>query len=366
MKLLCDRVWSDGKLLADQTVTVENGKVAGLAPRAASDEGTELHLLMPGCTDIQVNGGGGVMLNGDPTARGLRQIAAGHRGQGTHWILPTVITDAPEVMARAVDAVLELHADESILGLHIEGPHIAPERRGTHAERYIRPLDRTTLDQVARLRARDVPVMLTYAPERCDRTLVRELAAMGVVLSVGHSAANAQQVHDALDDGARCFTHLYNAMPPMTSRAPGIVGTAICSDRYAGMIADGIHVSWEMARIACRGRPRPDRMFLVSDAMSTVGGPDHFELYGQTIHVRDGALVNAEGSLAGAHIDMVKSLANAHHHIGLPLEQALAMATDIPRDVLGLPRQRLDGMALRDLIALTPELTLTDIPDVAA
>lgn len=366
MTYLCDLVWSNGALHRDQTVDIVDGTVTALRPRLPFDTGKHLHLLMPGCTDLQVNGGGGVMLNSSPTADGLRQIAKGHRSKGTGWILPTVITDAPEIMTAAVDAVLEVYPNEGILGLHIEGPHIAPERRGTHAERFIRPLDQATVEQVRRLRDRDIPVKLTLAPERSDPDLMRDLVAMGAILSIGHSAATGDQVQEALSLGATCFTHLYNAMPPMTSRAPGIVGTAICSDAYCGLIADGIHVSWEMARIACAGRPRPDRMFLVSDAMSTVGGPDHFELYGQTIHVKDGALVNAEGSLAGAHIDMVASLANAHHHMGLPLEQALAMATDTPRDLLGLPRQALPGLSLSDLIALTPDLTLTEMPDVAA
>lgn len=366
MILLCDFVWSDGRLLHDQTVELQAGKIVDLRPQQPQESGQHHYLLMPGCTDLQVNGGGGVMLNSDPSVDGMMQILKGHRSQGTFWILPTMITDTPEIMTRAVQAVLECYPTQGILGLHIEGPHIAPERRGTHAERFIRPLDRETVGQIAQLRQRDIPVMLTLAPERSDPGLMQELAEMGVILSIGHSAASAAQVHAAFKDGVTCFTHLYNAMPPMTSRDPGIVGTAICSDYYTGLIADGIHVSWEMARIACQARPRPDRMFLVSDAMSTVGGPDHFELYGQTIHVKDGALVNAEGSLAGAHIDMVTSLANAHHHIGLPLAQAIAMATDIPRDVLGLPRQKITGMALDDLIALTPDLTLSEVPHAAA
>jgi N-acetylglucosamine-6-phosphate deacetylase len=366
MTYLCDLAWTAGTLLRDQTVDVRNGTITAVRPRRPFDEGKHLHLLMPACTDLQVNGGGGVMLNSDPSPEGLRQIAAGHRKQGTAWILPTVITDTPEIMQSTVDAVLSVYPNHGILGLHIEGPHIAPERRGTHAECFIRPLDRETIDQVWRLRDRNIPVKVTLAPERSDLMLMRELIDMGTILSIGHSAATGDQTRAALGLGASCFTHLYNAMPPMTSREPGIVGTAICSEAYCGLIADGIHVSWEMARIACAGRPRNDRMFLVSDAMSTVGGPNHFELYGQTIHVKDGALVNAEGSLAGAHIDMVTSLANAHHYIGLPLERALAMATDIPRALLGLPRQSLTASPLADAITLTPDLNLTEMPDVAA
>ncbi|PIE08851.1 MAG: N-acetylglucosamine-6-phosphate deacetylase [Rhodobacterales bacterium] len=366
--LLCpDKIWSDGELLTNMAVETDGTRVTALRPRAAGDRGHDEaaapFLLMPGCTDIQVNGGGGVMLNSDPTPEGLRRIAEAHARLGSRWILPTVITDRPEVTQAAAEAVMALWPDPNILGLHIEGPHIAPERRGTHDPALIRPLDRGTVDLVARLRAQGIPVLLTLAPERADRALLAELKATGCVISAGHTAANTAEVKQGLADGISCFTHLYNAMPPMTSREPGPVGVAITSGAHVGMIADGIHVSWEMARIACAARPRPRRHFLVSDAMATVGGPDHFTLYGQKIHVKDGALVNAEGSLAGAHIDLVTSLANAHVHIGLPLAEAVAMCTDVPRDVLGLPRQTIaPGTPLADLICLDQHLALTEMP----
>lgn len=364
MILLPDRVWSGGALHSGCAVETDGGRVSAVRPRRPDDAGPAPYLLMHACTDLQVNGGGGVMVNGTPTADGLRRIAAAHRGLGTGWILPTVITDAPEVMEAAAEAAIAAHGAGGILGLHIEGPHIALERKGTHDPRFIRPLDRRTVDVVARLREAGVPVLLTLAPEQADPALLAELAEMGTVLSAGHTIADAAQTRTALDRGVTCFTHLYNAMPPMTSREPGIVGTAICSEAFCGLIADGIHVSWEMARIACAARPVAGRMFLVSDAMATVGGPDHFEIYGQTISVRNGALVNAEGSLAGAHVDMVTSLRNAHQQIGLPLDAVLAMATDTPRAVLGLPPQEIAaGTALDDLICLDAGLALVEMPN---
>ncbi len=365
MLLLPDLLWSDGALHAGMAVETDAGTVTALRPRAASDQGAAPHLLMPGCTDIQVNGGGGAMTNSDTTPDGFRRIAEAHAGLGTRWILPTIITDHPAVTEAAAEAVMALWPDPNILGLHIEGPHIAVARRGTHDAARIRPLDRITVDLIARLRARGIPVLLTLAPELADAALMAELRAMGCVLSAGHTAANTAEIKAGLENGISCFTHLYNAMPPMTSRDPGPVGVAICSGAHVGLIADGIHVSWEMARIACTARPVPRRTYLVSDAMATVGGPDFFTLYGQTIHVQEGALVNAEGSLAGAHIDMVTSLANAHRAIGLPLAEALAMATDVPRDVLGLPRQQIvTGTPLADLICLDETLSLTEMPNV--
>lgn len=348
-------VYLDGDLLREQVVEVTDGSVTAVRPRRSDDArpDAEPYLLLPALTDLQVNGGGGVMLNSEPTPEGMAAIIAAHRGLGTGWILPTVITDAPEVLARTVAAALEMKGTPGFLGLHIEGPHIAPARRGTHKEAFIRPLDETTIHHCERLRAAGIPVLLTLAPERTDPETITRLADLGVIVSAGHTEADAATTDRALAAGLSAFTHLFNAMPPMTSRAPGIVAAAIRSRAHVGLIADGIHVDWRMAQIACAARPEKNLTFLVSDAMATVGGPDHFTIYGQDIFVRDGALVNAEGSLAGAHIDMVTSLANAHHQIGLPLAEAIAMATDVPRAAMKLPPLGIaTGLPAGDLLAL--------------
>lgn len=351
----------NGDLVGGQVVEVTDGTVTTVRPRRNDDArpDAEPYLLLPALTDLQVNGGGGVMLNSEPTPEGMAAIIAAHRGLGTGWILPTVITDAPEVLARTVAAALEMKGTPGFLGLHIEGPHIAPARRGTHKEAFIRPLDETTIHHCERLRAAGIPVLLTLAPERTAPETITRLADIGVIVSAGHTEADAPTTDRALAAGLSAFTHLFNAMPPMTSRAPGIVAAAIRSRAHVGLIADGIHVDWRMAQIACAARPEKNRTFLVSDAMATVGGPDHFTIYGQDIFVRDGALVNAEGSLAGAHIDMVTSLANAHHHIGLPLAEAIAMATDVPRAAMKLPPLGIAaGLAEDCMIALGPDLRL--------
>jgi len=354
MLIHADHIWLEGALRRDMALLYAQGRITSIRPLGSDTPDRHVHLITPQLTDLQVNGGGGVMVNNTPTPEGLRAIAAAHAALGTGTILPTVITDTPEVIEAAAQAALAVMDDPRIGGLHIEGPHIAQVRRGTHDARHIRPLDERTVQLVEDLRAKGLPVMITLAPEVSDRALVHRLVASGAVVSAGHSAATAAQTRDALSDGVSCFTHLYNAMPPMTSRAPGILGAALNSHAYAGVIADGIHVDWDMLRIALRARPARDLTFAVSDAMATVGGPDHFELYGNRIHVSDGALVNGEGSLAGAHIDLRQSLGNLVRHVGLPLDQAIPMVTDIPRRVMGLPKseitmgQRLDLMLCVD------------------
>ena len=340
-------------------VEIADGRVGKVRPRrSGTAEGP--HLLTPMFTDLQVNGGGGVMVNSDPTPEGLRAIAAAHRRLGTGWILPTVITDAPEVTEAAGDAALSCYGSDGILGLHIEGPHLAPRRRGTHPARHLRPLDRRTVDLVVRLRAAGMPVMITLAPELADATLLAELVASGAVVSAGHSCADAEEAARAFAAGVRCVTHLFNAMEPMTARAPGLLGAGIGAPVHCGIICDGLHVDWEMLRIALRARPGPGLSFAVSDAMGTVGGGDAFVLDEQTIRLQEGRLVNAEGALAGAHVDLRASLSNLVVHVGLPLAEALPMVTSVPRAALGLrPTGGIEGMKAGDLILLDENLRLT-------
>jgi N-acetylglucosamine-6-phosphate deacetylase len=291
--------------------------------------------LTPGFIDLQVNGGGDALLNNDQSPAALRTMAAAHRRFGTVGILPTVITDAPDVLARAVEAVIATRGEPGLLGLHIEGPHLSLPRRGTHAAEWIRPFDATTLAHVQRLRGESIVVKITVAPESATPAQVRQLVATGAVVSIGHSDATADEVRALLDAGATSFTHLFNAMSPMLNRAPGVTGACINSTAYAGIICDGIHVADEMIGLAIRARPSPGRMFLVSDAMSTVGGSDHFRLYDQDVWLREGRLVNAEGSLAGAHVTMAKGLRRLITHVGTSPETALDMAVAAPSRLIG-------------------------------
>lgn len=297
--------------------------------------------LTPGFLDLQVNGGGDALLNNDQTPAALHRMAAAHRRFGTVGILPTVITDAPGVLGRAVEATLAARAepdpDRSLLGLHIEGPHLSIPRRGTHAAEHIRPFEPATLAHVQRLRAAGIFVKITVAPESTTPQDVARLVGTGAVVSIGHSDATADAVRALLDAGATCFTHLFNAMSPMLNRAPGVTGACINSTAFAGIICDGIHVADEMVGLAIRARPVPGRMFLVSDAMSTVGGSDHLRLYGRDVWLRDGRLVNAEGSLAGAHVTMAEGLRRLITVVGTSPETALDMATGAPARLLNRP-----------------------------
>ncbi len=331
-----DRLFDGERLLDGMALRVENGHVADLAHLDPRMEAQRLPgTLTPGYVDLQVNGGGGVLLNAEPTVKGMEAIASAHRKLGTVALLPTVITDAPEVLDRAAEAAIEAKGRRGILGLHIEGPHISVARRGTHAARYIRPLDDRTMQLVRRLRQSDVTVLLTLAPEATVRGQIAELARLGVAVSLGHSDVTSEEARAALAEGARTFTHLFNAMSPLTHRAPGLVGAALSSDAPAGIICDGAHVADEVVGLAVRARPAQDLIYLVSDAMPTVGGPDRFRLYDMDLQVEDGRLVNREGSLAGAHVTMAESVARLVSKVRVPPETALRMGVTVPALLIG-------------------------------
>ncbi len=354
--ITADRIFDGQTLLDGMGLRITEGAVAEIA--AAPAEATRIRgCLTPGYVDLQVNGGGGVMLNTTPTRDGMARIAAAHRRFGTVAIMPTVITDSPEVMEQAADAALAAQGNLGVVGLHIEGPHIAQVRRGTHDGRFIRPLDGRTMRVVSRLREADVPVMITLAPETVAAEQITALTQLGAVVSIGHTDATADQVEDAIAAGASCATHLFNAMSPMATRAPGTAGAVLNAEIYAGIICDGHHVDDRMVQLALRGRPLPDRLFLVSDAMSTVGGPDHFDLYGQPVHLENGKLINAEGGLAGAHVTQAEAVQRLVRVLDVAPERALCMAITTPAAAIGQPDlASLIGRPLTDILRLADDM----------
>ena len=354
------RLFNKGRLHIGAVLGVLNGRIQIFTEDIQIKEDHQAidfdGIVSPGLVDLQVNGGGGVLLNETPTKEAIWDIAKAHRKYGTTGILPTVITDSVSVLSRAVDAVMEAVGQNGILGMHIEGPHISVERRGTHKAEFVRPLNEDTIRLVERLRSAHVPTMLTLAPDVVSPEDISRLVDLGTVVSIGHSKASADVVRRALEAGASCFTHLFNAMPPMAGREPGVVGAAINSHAFAGIICDGIHVADEMVAMAIRARPISDRMYLVSDAMPTVGGPTEFNLYGSKVALINNRLVNSEGGLAGAHTTQNEGVKRLVDRIGISAEDALKMAITVPGNAMGLELDQLQGRSIKDIICLTDGL----------
>ena len=362
--VLAGLIFDGQKWHGQAAVLVREGRIVGLGswgevppdwPQTRLPAGA---FLAPGFIDLQVNGGGGVLFNDQPTADGMRAIARAHRRYGTTGCLPTLISDTREQMRTAVAAARSVGGRDGILGLHLEGPFINPRRPGVHRpDRIVKPGVRD-LEELCEL-AGAGRSLVTLAPECVPAGFVRTLASSGVRISIGHSEAPTVVVMQAVADGATGVTHLFNAMPPLSARAPGIIGTALAEHRLtAGLIVDGIHVDpvSVQAAFAAKGS---DRIALVTDAMPTVGTSlDRFELIGRTIKLADGRLTTEEGTLAGAHLDMASAVRNAVRLAHIPLDDALRAASLTPARFLGLDneRGRLVPGARADLVAITQDL----------
>jgi N-acetylglucosamine-6-phosphate deacetylase len=341
----------NGRVLGDHgpreglAVLVEGGRIAAVVarddPRVAAARRHDLrgHLLLPGFIDVQVNGGGGLLFNDAPTVETLHGIAAAHRRFGTTGLLPTLITDTAAKMRAALDAVdaaIE-QGVPGILGIHVEGPFLAPGRKGIHDAALFRHPD---ADDLALLAARHRgKVMLTLAPEQVSTDAIRTLVEAGVVVVAGHTAADYATTRAALDAGVSGFTHLYNAMTPLASREPGVVGAALDdSHSWCGLIVDGHHVHPAALRVAIAAKPR-GKCVLVTDAMPPVGSDTpEYVLNGQTIVARDGICQSDAGVLAGSALDMATGVRNLVEMVGLPLAEASRMASAYPAAWIGLER----------------------------
>ena len=297
-------------------------------------------MLVPGFIDLQVNGGGGVLFNNAPTIESIRTICAAHARFGTTALLPTLITDTVDVNIDAI-AAGKTAVDQGVpgfIGLHLEGPHLSLARKGTHDPALIRPMDEIDLARLIAARA-DLPnLLVTVAPETVTPAQISALSKAGIIVSIGHSDAGLETAGAAFDAGASMATHLFNAMSQMGNREPGVVGAVLHHGAvHAGLIADGIHVHKAAIQIALRAKTGPGRIFLVTDAMSQTGTDiDTLTLNGRTITRIDGALRLADGTLAGADLDMIDAVEFMHSEIGLPLEQAIRMASLYPAEAMGI------------------------------
>ena len=327
----------------DVAVLVDGGVIQAIV--AADDHrASDAHvvdlggdLLLPGFIDCQVNGGGGVLFNDAPTVETIRRIGEAHRRFGTTGFLPTLISDDIDVMRAAIAAVDAAIAEgvPGVLGIHLEGPYLAPARRGVHDETKFRVPDTTDIALASSLR--NGRTVLTIAPERVPVETIRELARRGVIVCAGHTAATYAQVRAALDAGMRGFTHLFNAMSPLTSREPGVVGAALDdAASWCGIVVDGHHVHPASLRIALAAKAR-GKMLLVTDAMPPVGADtDTYTLGGVTITCRDGRCETPDGVLAGSALDMMSAVRNTVATLGVDLAEAVRMASAYPADFLGL------------------------------
>lgn len=360
----------DGERLRDgHAVRFSQGRAEHMGPEAKiGKEGEVIDLngdiLSPGFVDLQVNGGGGVMFNEDPSADTLRRIATAHRKLGVETLLPTLITDTVEktraAIAAAIDAIRL--GVPGVAGLHLEGPHLSVAKKGAHDPSLIRGMEQSDLEELLAA-SEALPVLkITVAPESVTERQVSELSRAGVLVSLGHSDADFDTCRRYFAAGARSVTHLFNAMSQLRSREPGLVGAALSdSNVSAGLIADSVHVHPETMRAALAAKAGPGRIFLVSDAMAVAGTElTEFELGGRKIRRRGSALTLSDGTLAGADLDLTAAIKVMVDKVGVSLETALHAATTVPSNLIGREvGGNLSSRRLTEMIRISENLSGT-------
>ncbi|MER9961300.1 N-acetylglucosamine-6-phosphate deacetylase [Mesorhizobium sp. M0045] len=359
--------WHDNAALVVRDGLVEAIVAAGAIPSNVARIETGGGMLAPGFVDLQVNGGGGVMLNDHPDVASIEAICRAHAPFGTTALLPTLITDTSEITAAAVAAGAEAARRKvpGFLGLHLEGPHLSIARKGAHDPALIRPM--LGPDQAMLIAARkNLPVLLTtVAPESVEPGQVSALSKAGIVVSIGHSDTGYATARAFAEAGATVVTHLFNAMSQIGNREPGLAGAAIDAGTfYAGIIADGIHVDPATMAIALRAKQGPGKILLVTDAMATIGTDmTSFTLNVRTIHRKDGRLTLADGTLAGADLDMISAVRFVHRVVGLDLDEALRMASLYPAQAIGQSRRlgRFAKGTAANIVSLSDDLDIKSV-----
>lgn len=343
--LVNGKIFTGEQWLEHHALIIDGDSISAICPQDELphvDEQIDLQgmRLLPGLIDTQVNGGGGVLFNDAPTVETLRTMGEAHRRFGTTGFLPTLISDDLSVVTQAIAAVDQAITEKvpGVLGIHLEGPFLNPARKGVHNAEKFCTMDDAALKLFTSLK--QGKTLVTLAPELTTPAMIEQLVAAGVIVSAGHSAADYAQTKIGLAAGINSFTHLFNAMTPLSSREPGMVGAALEDDEsYCGIIVDGFHVHPAVLKIAVAAKKR-GKMLLVTDAMPTVGAAKkEFRLNGELIVSVDGRCATATGTLAGSDLDMLGAVRNSTTMLGLELAEATRMASLYPATMLGLQAQ---------------------------
>lgn len=334
------KIYTTQAILTDHAVIIEDGLIKDII--ATSELNSSLKIidldganLSPGFIDLQLNGCGGVMLNGAETQETLEIMQAANLKSGTTSYLPTFITDADEGIKRVLNVARNYmnKTQNEVLGLHLEGPYLSLEKKGIHRPEFIRKPDCDMIDLICE--NNDIVAMLTLAPENCPAHMVRQLSDSNIVVSLGHTNATYAQAKVAIDNGASCATHLYNAMTAIAGREPGVVGAIYDNDIYAGVIVDGFHVAYENVRIS--KKIMGEKLFLVTDATAPAGANiDSFDFVGTTVYYKDGKCFGKDGTLGGAAVTMIESIEQTVKFVGIELEEAIRMATLYPAKAISV------------------------------
>ena len=362
-RILAGNIWHE-----EHALVVSNGNIKALVPANALPDNVSVQrldggMLLPGFIDTQVNGGGGVLFNDQPTAEGITAIAEAHRKFGTTAMLPTLISDDLHVVAKAIAAVDDaIEAGvPGIVGIHIEGPFLNASKHGIHDSQKFRVLDDQAISLLSSLKYGRT--LVTLAPELAPPGAIAALVANGVTVAAGHTLASYDDMQRAMAEGLSGVTHLFNAMTQLESRAPGVVGASLDSELVCGIICDGHHVHPASLRAAYRAKGIRGLM-LVTDAMPTVGSDiRNFRVAGTEVVAGQGMLRSGDGTLAGSDLDMASALRNCVEMMGVDLASVSHMASTTPAAFMGIggSHGRISEGYRADLVHLDDSLRVRNV-----
>ena len=335
------KLFTGENFLENKALLIEDKNIAGIVGEAHIPKDFKIQklnggMLSPGFIDLQVNGGGGKLFNNSPDKESLNIIIEAHQHFGSTSIMPTVISDSLNILQKCTDTISnEINNNDSLLGVHIEGPFFNVKYRGVHQKQYINTINTSYLSLFEKLDS--FPVMLTLAPECISIKQLKHLKSLGFKILAGHTDASYDQLEEAIKYGLDGFTHLFNAMGQISAREPSVVGSAFDFDETsASIIVDLHHVHPSLINLSFKQKPK-GKLFFVSDSMATINhGEPSFELYDEVVSESNGRIINSDGKLAGSSITQIDAIKNAYKKCKIPLESAIAMATLYPAQYLGV------------------------------
>ena len=325
-------IFTGEEKLENKSILIQDGLIFSITDQSEipSDcQITDLRglFIAPGLIDLQIYGSGGKLFGALPDEEGLEQLEKDLLDQGTTGFFATAATNSDEVVIKAIDAAKAYRkkAKGNFLGLHLEGPYLNEKRKGAHPEKYIK---KGTLSEIKSWveRAEGELKMITIAPELQDQELIDYLYSNNIIISAGHSNASYEEALSFLNNPVQAATHLYNAMPPIHHREPGLIPAIFKLKPYTSIVADGVHVSFPMIELA--KRELGAKLFLITDAVteSNKGAYQH-KFTGDRYTMPD-------GTLSGSCLTMLKAIENCVEKVNISLDEALRMGSTYPAQLI--------------------------------
>lgn len=328
-----NKIFTGHEWLYQHEIHVENDRIVAIQPvKSETDVQYKEGFICPGFIDLQVYGGGGILFSNHQTVESIQKTYEEHLATGTHFFQITLNCSPKESMWKAIEVCQAYLAQggKGLIGLHLEGPFFNPVRRGAHKEEFVQkptiPFIQEIIDS-----AKSLPIYMTIAPEMFEKDVLDFIIKSPILLSIGHSDATQEQVQQAFNKGINRVTHLFNAQSQWQSRALGIVGTTFLNEAWASIIVDGLHCDFNSVRLA--KELKGDKLFLITDAVTEdLTGPYHFKKVNHKF-------TNDQGVLSGSALSMQEAIQNCVSHAGIPLEEAIRMATVYPAEVANLSHE---------------------------